>query len=62
MAYEFLNWFSEIGQQTGLVTFTVTILGMFSLLLVNMGRYFQAKKFGIPLRNVHQANIAKSAY
>ena len=61
MAYEFLNWFSELGQLTSLVTFAVTVLGMLSLLLVNMGRYLQSKKFGIPLRNVHQANIAESA-
>ena len=61
MTYDFFNWFAELGQLTGVLTFAVTILGMFSLLLVNMGRYFQAKKFGIPLCNVHQANIAESA-
>ena len=61
MFLELLHNFAEIGSITNFITFAVTILGAISLLFVNMGRYFQAKKFGIPLRNVHQANIAESA-
>ena len=61
MLNEFLSIFTEVGNITSLMTFAVTILGALSLLLVNLGRYFQSKKFGIPLRNVHQANIAESA-
>ena len=61
MIYEFLSNFTEFGSVTSLVTFAVTILGALSLLLVNLGRYFKAKKYGIPLHNVHQANIAESA-
>ena len=61
MLVDIVEVFSEISALTGFITFAVTILGAVSLFLANMGRYFQAKKFGIPAKAVHQANISDSA-
>lgn len=57
----FLSGFSEIGSIATFATFSITVLGAVSLFIANMGRYFQAKKFGIPIKAVHQANIGESA-
>jgi hypothetical protein len=51
---------TEIDNLASFVTISVTALGAISLFIANMGRYFQAKKFGIPIRAIHQANISDS--
>lgn len=57
----FQELFGEMGNIASFVTIAVTILGAASLMLANAARYFQAKKYGIPIKAVHQANIADSA-
>jgi len=42
-------------------TISTMVLGAISLFIANMGRFIQAKKFGIPIRAIHQANISDSA-
>ena len=61
MFVDIFNSLAEMGNFAGFITLAITILGAISLFLANMGRYIQAKKFGIPLRAVHQANISDSA-
>ena len=55
-----LNIFSEMGNITGLVTFSITIFGALSLVIANLARYLQAQKFGIPIKMAHAASIADS--
>ena len=54
------NTFSEVGNITSFVTLSATVLGAFSLLLSNLARYFQANKFGIPIKAIQQANVGDS--
>lgn len=42
------------------ITTIVLLLTLASLLLANLARYVQAKKYGIPLKMVHQAGIPDS--
>ena len=42
------------------ITLAITIITSASLLLVNVARYFQAKKYGIPLSMVNQASLPDS--
>jgi len=42
------------------ITLAITIITSASLLLVNVARYFQAKKYGIPLNMVNQASLPDS--
>lgn len=56
----FFELFADFGNIAGIVTLVATILGAVSLFIVNMGRFYQARKFGIPLRYVHQVNISES--
>lgn len=57
----FQEVFSEMGNITSFVTLAVTILGAVSLLLSNFARYVQAKRYGLPIKAVHQASVADSA-
>ena len=61
MLTDILDHIAEIGSLAGFITLAITILGAISLFVANMGRYIQAKKYGIPIRAVHQANISDSA-
>jgi hypothetical protein len=61
MLTDIISSFTEINNLAGFITLAITILGAISLFIANMGRYFQAKKFGVPIRAVFQANISDSA-
>ena len=61
MFADIIEGFTEISALAGFLTLAVTVLGAISLFLANLGRYFQSKKFGIPIKAVHQANISDSA-
>ena len=52
---------TDISSLTGIATISTMLLGAISLFIANMGRYIQAKTFGIPIRAIHQANISDSA-
>ena len=56
-----LELFTEMDSLVTFATISITILGAISIFIANMSRYIQAKKFGIPIRVVHQANISDSA-
>jgi|GEM_PF-2401723 len=51
---------SELDFITTHITAIVMILTLISLLLANLTRYLQAKKYGIPLKMIHQASIPDS--
>jgi len=53
------NFINDVGV-ISFMTFSATALGGVSLLLSNFARYFQARKFGIPIKALHQANISDS--
>ena len=50
-----------IDSLVSVATISTMVLGAISLFIANMGRFIQAKKFGIPIRAIHQANISDSA-
>ena len=56
-----INLFDDFGNITSFVALAATILGAVSLFLSNIARYTQAQKYGIPIRALHQANIADGA-
>jgi len=58
---DIFNNLTDINNLTGVATISTMVLGAISLFIANMGRFIQAKKFGIPVRAVHQANISDSA-
>ena len=53
--------FADFSSIAGFVALAATVLGAVSLFLSNIARYTQARKYGIPIKAVHQANIADSA-
>jgi len=53
--------FTDFGSIASFVALAATVLGAVSLFLSNIARYTQARKYGIPIKAVHQANIADSA-
>jgi len=55
------NLFTDFSSITGFVALAATVLGAVSLFLSNIARYTQARKYGIPIKALHQANIADSA-
>jgi len=61
MVLDIFNNLTDINNLTGIATISTMILGAISLFIANMGRFIQAKKFGIPVRAIHQANISDSA-
>jgi len=52
--------FDEFDFITANLTVIIMVLTLFSLLLANIARYAQAKRYGIPLKMVHQASIPDS--
>ena len=55
------NLFTDFSSITGFVALAATVLGAISLFLSNIARYTQARKYGIPIKALHQANVADSA-
>ena len=53
-------FFDLTGNLATSITLAITIITSASLLLVNVARYFQAKKYGIPLDMVNQASLPDS--
>jgi len=51
----------DIGSVASFLTISVTLMGAVALLLSNLARYIQAKKFGIPIKAVSQATMGDSA-
>jgi len=56
-----MNLFADFSSATSFVALSATVLGAISLFLSNIARYTQAQKYGIPIKAMHQANIADSA-
>ena len=61
MADYITNLLSDFSSVTSFVALSATVLGAVSLFLSNIARYTQAQKYGIPIKAMHQANIADSA-
>ncbi|MCL2361276.1 MAG: hypothetical protein FWC73_05635 [Defluviitaleaceae bacterium] len=58
---EYINIFLDMtGNIATSITLAITLVTAASLLLVNVARYFQAKKYGIPLKMVSQASLPDS--
>ena len=55
------NLFTDFNSVATFVALSATALGAVSLFLSNIARYTQAQKYGIPIKAMHQANIADSA-
>jgi len=55
------NIFGDVSSIAGFLTILVTLMGAIALLLSNLARYMQAKKFGIPIKAVSQATMGDSA-
>jgi len=55
------NLFTDFSSITGFVALAATVLGAVSLFLSNIARYTQARKYGIPIKVLFQANVADSA-
>jgi hypothetical protein len=55
------NLLTDFNSATTFVALLATALGAVSLFLSNIARYTQAQKYGIPIKAMHQANIADSA-
>jgi hypothetical protein len=55
------NLITDFSSATSFVALLATALGAVSLFLSNIARYIQAQKYGIPIKALHQANIADSA-
>jgi len=58
--YYIQNILSGASSITSFITLSTTVLGVFALLLSNLARYFQANKFGIPIKAIHQASVGDS--
>lgn len=61
MVHYITNLFTDLSSVTSFVAFVATGLGAISLFLSNIARYTQARQYGIPIKAMHQANIADSA-
>jgi len=55
------NTLGDVGSVASVLTISVTLMGAAALLLSNLARYTQAKKFGIPIKAVSQATMGDSA-
>jgi len=51
----------DVSSVASFLTITVTLMGALALLLSNLARYMQAKKYGIPIKAVSQATMGDSA-
>ena len=59
--HDFVEMFLDLtGSLATSITLGITIITSASLLLVNVARYFQAKKYGIPLSMINQASLPDS--
>ena len=58
---EIINTFLEMtGSLATGITLGITLITSASLLIVNLARFFQAKKFGLPLKIINQASLPDS--
>jgi len=58
---QFLETFFDLtGNLGATITLVITFLTALSLLIANLARYLQAKRYGIPLKMIQQANIPDS--
>ena len=55
------NLLTDFNSLTTFVALLAAALGAVSLFLSNIARYTQAQKYGIPIKAMHQANVADSA-
>ena len=53
--------FGGVSNIASFLTISVTVMGAVALLLSNLARYLQAKKYGIPIKAVSQATMGDSA-
>jgi len=53
--------FGGVSNIASFMTISVTVMGAVALLLSNLARYLQAKKYGIPIKAVSQATMGDSA-
>jgi len=60
MQEQFLLILDELNNLASYSTIFIMMLTLISLLLANLARYAQAKKYGVPLKMVHQASIPDS--
>jgi len=59
--FDFIYSFMDMtGSVAGSITLGITIITSISLLIVNLARFFQATKFGLPLKMINQASLPDS--